>query len=227
MPKQTFDNLPPAKRQVIIDLALAEFAEHPYSVASLSQIVARAGIAKGSVYQYFENKQDFYLFILDYAGQQQMELLRAQTPPDPQIGFFALLRWQMHASVQVGLAAPLLTRLMYRAVTDDLPFRDEVTRRLQTAGETHLHELLANAVVGGEINPELDLELAAFILRGVITNLHELIVRRVGVTLETAASDVSSVSGPAAEQLYDQVIHILQFGLGASVYPRRDSGGRP
>ena len=44
MPKPTFTHLPAVKRQTIIDLALAEFAEHPYAVASLSQIVARAGI---------------------------------------------------------------------------------------------------------------------------------------------------------------------------------------
>jgi AcrR family transcriptional regulator len=227
MPKPTFDNLPPAKRQAIIDLAVAEFAENSYRIASLSRIVARAGIAKGSIYQYFENKQDLYLFILDYAAQHQLELLHAQTPPDPEIGFFALLRWQMQASIQVGLAAPLLTRLMYRAVTDDLRFHNEVTRRLQTAGEAHLQALLASGVERGQIKPELDLELAAFVLQGLIANLHELIVRRLGITLETAASDVSIISGPAAEQLYDQVVQILQFGLGTRAQPARSSGDKP
>jgi AcrR family transcriptional regulator len=219
MPKPTFTYLPAAKRQAIIDLAVAEFAEHPYRVASLSRIVARAGIAKGSIYQYFDHKQDLYLFILDYAAQQQLALLRAQTPPDPRIGFFALLRWQMQASVQVGLAAPLLTRLMYHAVTDDLPFRDDVTRRLQTAGEAHLQALLTHGVERGEINPELDLELAAFVLQGLIANLHALIVRRLGVTLEDAASDITVISNSATEQLYDQIVQIVQFGLGTRALP--------
>ena len=226
MPKPTFAKLPPAKRQDIIDLAVAEFAEHPYRVASLSRIVARVGIAKGSIYQYFENKQELYLFILDYAAQRQLELLRAQTPPDPEIGFFALLRWQMQSSVQVGLAAPLLTRLIYRAVTDELPFRDEVTHRLQSAGEAHLQALLARGVERGEINPALDLELAAFVLGRLMANLHDLIVQRLGVTLEAAASDVTIVSSPVAEQLYDQIVQIVQFGLGARVDPARGSGGR-
>jgi AcrR family transcriptional regulator len=224
MPKPTFANLPPAKRQAIIDLALAEFAEHPYSIASLSQIVARAGIAKGSIYQYFENKQDLYLFILDYAIQRQLELLRAQTPPDPEISFFALLRWQMRASVQVGLAAPLLTRLMYHAVTDDLPFRDDVTRRLQTAGEAHLQALLDRGVERGEIDPELDLELAAFVLGQLMANLRELIARRLGVTLEAAAGDVAIASGPAVEQLYDQIVRIVQYGLGRRADPAENVG---
>lgn len=215
MPKPTFFNLPAAKRQAIIDLALAEFAQYPYAVASLSQVVARAGIAKGSVYQYFEHKQDLYLFILDYAAQEQLALLRAQTPPRADPGFFALLRWQMQASVQVGLAAPLLTRLMYRAVTDELPFRDEVLRRLQSAGAEHLQVLLARGVAHGELEATLDLELAAFFVERLLAGVRELIVRRLGVTLEAAAGDVTLLSDPAAEQLYDQVVHMVQYGLGA------------
>lgn len=224
MPKSTFDNLPPSKRQAIIDLALAEFAEHPYQVASLSRIVVRAGIAKGSIYQYFANKQDLYLFLLEYAADQQLQILQAQSPPDPDLSFFALLRWQMQASVVVGLAAPLLTRLMYRAVTDDLPFRDEVTRRLGRAGEDHLRTLLARGVARGEIAPALDLEIAAFVLRSLISDLHGLIRRRMGVTLEQAASDVRLLSGPEADQLYDQIIQILQFGLGQPAQPDLTEG---
>ena len=213
MPKPTFDNLPVAKRQLIIDLALTEFTERPYQAASLSRIVEQAGIAKGSIYQYFAHKQDFYLFLIDYAVQQQLALLQAQTPPDPQSGFFAMLRWQMRASVSVGLATPMLTRLIYRAVTDKLPFRDEVDRRLQSAGDEHLRALLATAVANGEIEPALDLELTAFVLHQMIGNLHELLLRRQGVTLEEATTDVALLSGPATEQIYDQVIAILQFGL--------------
>src|SRR5262245_26197301 len=83
MPEPTFDRLPAAKRQRIIDTAIAEFAEHPYDVASVSRIVEQAGIAKGSLYQYFEHKQDLFLFLIDYAAQAQIQVLRALTPPDP------------------------------------------------------------------------------------------------------------------------------------------------
>ena len=224
MPKQTFFNLPAVKRQAIIDLALAEFAQHPYAVASLSQIVARADIAKGSVYQYFEHKQDLYLFILDYAAQEQLALLSAQTPPRADLDFFALLRWQMQASVQVGLSAPLLTRLMYRAVTDELPFRDEVLRRLQSAGGGHLRALLARGVAQGQLDPTVDLELAAFFVERLMAGLHELVIRRLGVSLEQAASDVTVLNGPVTDQLYDQVVHLVQYGLGARVSFALDLG---
>lgn len=227
MPKPTFANLPPAKREAIIELAIAEFAEHPYQAASLSRIVERAGIAKGSIYQYFAHKQALYLFTLEEAARRQLELLQAQTPPEPQLGFFALLRWQMQASLQVGLAAPQLTRLMYRAVTDELPFRDEIARRLQSAGDSHLQALLAEGIARGELAPDLDLELAAFVLRQLTANTHELLLRRLGVTLEEAAADVALLSGPAVERIYDQLVQMLQFGLSPRAHRARDEGDRP
>ncbi len=63
MPKQTFLNLPEEKRARIVDVALTEFAEKGYTGASITGIVAAAGIAKGSFYQYFEDKDDLYAHI--------------------------------------------------------------------------------------------------------------------------------------------------------------------
>lgn len=67
MPKQTFLNLPEDKRRWIIDCAVEEFAEYGYSGASISRFVETAKIAKGSFYQYFEDKEDLYAYIIDYA----------------------------------------------------------------------------------------------------------------------------------------------------------------
>src|SRR5690554_7663669 len=71
VPKQTFFNLEPEKRQGIIAAAVREFAEHPFEQASLTKIVESCGIAKGSMYQYFEDKLDLYLYIVDLAYEQK------------------------------------------------------------------------------------------------------------------------------------------------------------
>ena len=53
MPKDTFFNLPEDKRALICKVALEEFGEYTFDQASINRIVAKAGIAKGSFYQYF------------------------------------------------------------------------------------------------------------------------------------------------------------------------------
>ncbi|MDR2815606.1 MAG: TetR/AcrR family transcriptional regulator [Proteiniphilum sp.] len=46
------------KRQLIMDTAMQLFAEEGYAHTSIDKIATQAGIAKGLVYTYFENKED-------------------------------------------------------------------------------------------------------------------------------------------------------------------------
>ncbi len=57
---QTFSNLPEEKRQRILRIAIDEFADNDYDSASGSRIVAWAGIATGSFYQSFADKDDLW-----------------------------------------------------------------------------------------------------------------------------------------------------------------------
>ncbi|RKQ33564.1 TetR/AcrR family transcriptional regulator [Oceanobacillus halophilus] len=64
MPKRTFFNLPEQKRQNLMQAAEEEFAKSPLYEASISNIVKSAGIPRGSFYQYFEDKEDVYFYLL-------------------------------------------------------------------------------------------------------------------------------------------------------------------
>ena len=65
MPKQTFFNLPASKRNILLEAAKKEFTRAPLFEASIANIVRAAGIPRGSFYQYFEDKEDLYLYLLD------------------------------------------------------------------------------------------------------------------------------------------------------------------
>lgn len=56
-----------SEKQVrILNAALKEFAEKGYKNASTNQIVKEAGISKGLLFHYFNNKRDLYLFLYDH-----------------------------------------------------------------------------------------------------------------------------------------------------------------
>jgi len=57
MPKQTFFNLSPDKRGTIEQAALDEFTAYGFDNSNMNRIVAQSRIAKGSFYQYFEDKK--------------------------------------------------------------------------------------------------------------------------------------------------------------------------
>ena len=65
MPKSTFFNLEPAKRNKIILAAKQEFTTNPLRNSRVSNIIKEAKIPRGSFYQYFDNLDDLYYYVLD------------------------------------------------------------------------------------------------------------------------------------------------------------------
>ncbi|EEL61902.1 TetR/AcrR family transcriptional regulator (plasmid) [Bacillus cereus] len=73
MPKQTFFNLASEKKEALIQAAMKEFSRVPLFEASISNIIKDAGIPRGSFYQYFEDKEDVFFFILDEYSKKDNE----------------------------------------------------------------------------------------------------------------------------------------------------------
>ncbi|OMC07207.1 TetR/AcrR family transcriptional regulator [Mycolicibacterium fortuitum] len=70
MPTVTWARLDPARRAAVVEAAEAEFGAHGYSRGSLNVIARKAGVAKGSLFQYFADKRDLYAFIADIGSQR-------------------------------------------------------------------------------------------------------------------------------------------------------------
>ena len=62
---ETFLRLPEEKRRRFLDAAWEEFTSARFSDVSINQIVRRAGIPRGSFYQYFSGKDDLLAFLLE------------------------------------------------------------------------------------------------------------------------------------------------------------------
>jgi AcrR family transcriptional regulator len=73
MPKQTFFNLSNEKQKLLINAAKKEFSRVPLYEASISNIIQDAGIPRGSFYQYFEDKEDVFFFLLDEYSKRNHE----------------------------------------------------------------------------------------------------------------------------------------------------------
>ena len=146
MPKQTFHNLPDAKRAAFLEAAIAEFATRDYESASISQIVATLGIAKGSVYQYFDDKRDLYLYLIDWASQEQIAFINRAAGPNPRSGLFAYTQWLLEMGVRFTFAHPQLSQLIYRAMFSAAPVRDEALQRMRARSLDAIRQLLALGV---------------------------------------------------------------------------------
>ena len=64
MPTSTFFRLPGEKRERLMDAAWEEFTSSSYSDASINRIIHKAHIPRGSFYQYFQDKEDLFWYLL-------------------------------------------------------------------------------------------------------------------------------------------------------------------
>lgn len=77
MPKGTFFNLSPAKRERLLQAAVNEFARKPCGEVSINRIIREAEIPRGSFYQYFYGKTDLFQYVLRlYSEQMEALILR-------------------------------------------------------------------------------------------------------------------------------------------------------
>lgn len=79
MPRPRFDTLAHERQEAILDVALQEFSAHGFAGASLNRIIAQAGVSKGSMYYYFDSKEDLYAHLL----RVQVGQMIAQAGPFP------------------------------------------------------------------------------------------------------------------------------------------------
>lgn len=217
MPNQTFFNLPDKKRQLITELAIAEFASYDYDTASISNVVKQAKIAKGSFYQYFEDKKDLYLYLVNLAHQQKIDFLQQARPPKPEIGFFAYLRWLFRESAQFDLSHPALSQIINRAVYGNVPFRDEVLKQIQSASLLYVYRLVEQGVSQGDIDSGIDPDLATFVVNTLADGLRYFIPQRLGLNPEQLTSEgAPEIDMQAVEQIFDELIYVLEHGMGSS-----------
>jgi TetR/AcrR family fatty acid metabolism transcriptional regulator len=65
------------KRTRIIDAAVSVFAEKGFHAARVSDVAQRAGVADGTIYLYFKNKEDLLLSLFEEKMGRQIESLEA------------------------------------------------------------------------------------------------------------------------------------------------------
>lgn len=76
MPTSTFFNLPEDKKNKILKAANKEFERVPIEQVSIKNFVESAEIARGSFYQYFEDKEDLFQYIMSAKmGNMQNKLI--------------------------------------------------------------------------------------------------------------------------------------------------------
>jgi len=171
MPKQTFFNLPEEKRNKIINLSLLEFAQHSYRTASLSRIVEKAGIAKGSMYQYFKNKKGLYLYLIDFTTNRKLSYLDRHLDSSIE-DFYILYKQMVFLTVKYDLGNIGKSLFTYNALNNrsDKEMR-EIAMEMKEKKRDFLKKYVITARERGQIRKDVDVDLITCTINQISMNL--------------------------------------------------------
>jgi len=168
--KQGFLNLTAEEQSRIIDAALDEFAEKDFETASLNNIIARAGISKGSMYHYFANKEDLYCYLIGRILEDKeiflKQALEGLDRPLVEMSFFENLEFQMLASVDFAMQYYREHQLsVHLQSMAEGPMKERLFGDLTRAFEEYVKKMVDEAMLAGEIRDDFDSDFVIRILK--------------------------------------------------------------
>ena len=206
----TFRNLPSDKQERIMEAALDEFAAKGYARASLNSIVASLGIAKGSLFQYFKDKTGLFSQVFDFAVDRAKGHLRQVRETTRGQSVATRLEMSLVAGVELIQRHPRLFQLYLRIIFEgEVPHKSRLLASIRLFSREYLLELLRDGVESGEISPELDLEMAAFMADAV---LERFLVAHVVQPLDPGLG-IHQASPQQARLLARRLMKVLAAGL--------------
>lgn len=214
MPKQTFKNLSEAKRDTILNVAVDEFAHRGYEAASISKIVSNAGIAKGSFYQYFEDKRDLFLYLIDEASRKKARFLEEQHPPEPESGPFEYLHWLFKTGMQFDFVNPRMMKVAQEAFDGTAPLPENIRQRVTEQSTAFLRRLLLRGIESGHLRKDLDVDAASFVLFTVTRHLNAYVMAQLNITYdEPDPLTILRAREDEVEVIFSRLLGILRDGM--------------
>ncbi len=157
-------------RHAILDAALHTFATYGFHNSTMDKIAQKAGLAKGTLYLYYESKEALSIaFVAAYFSQ--METLITQQGFAKSLDAFIE---QLHAVLLVDPEQAALIPLFFEAFGPsfkDKEFMDTIARSFDKAGAFYtqnITELIARDEIDPDINPHALGRVLVSILDGIL-----------------------------------------------------------
>ncbi len=124
---ERFKELPEEKQLSILLAATEVFARYEYKKASTDLIASKAGVSKGLLFYYFQNKKDLYLTVYEYVSRMITEGVRDSKLLEI-TDFFELITYATMKKVKLLTENPYLVEFSVRSFYSD---KEEISDSLK------------------------------------------------------------------------------------------------
>jgi TetR/AcrR family fatty acid metabolism transcriptional regulator len=169
MPERPQTESREAKRLAILESAVRVFAEHGFFAARIRDIAAGAGVAEGTIYLYFDGKDDLLLTafrdkVAEFCASVS-DVLPSSAPFEERLARFIALQFE-----SIEADPPLATVLLLES-RQSSKFYGGAVRDVMRSYAQAIDQLLASARDTGEMSPDVDVPLARRMLIGALEEI--------------------------------------------------------
>ncbi len=222
MPKDTLDKIKPAKREKLLSEAAKLFAQRGYNQADMAELASRAGVAKGSLYNYFESKQELYLYVCRDGLARSRQAVYGGLDPE-----WDLLRQLTHIFAQGAAFArthPEYLILYLNVSSAGLePLAEQLSLEVEKYTADHLKAVLKRDLARGLVRSDLRINQAAFWINSLyIVFLSSLVSRHFQIRMK----EYLEIEGRLTKKVVDQEIRRTVEFIGRFLAPAAQAAGR-
>ena len=202
MPKDTLEKIKPAKREKLLGEAAKLFAQRGYNQADMAELATRAGVAKGSLYNYFESKQELYLYVCRDGLERSRQAVYGGLDPD-----WDVYRQLEHVFTQGAAFArqhPEYLILYLNVSSAGLePFAEKLSLEVEKYTADHLKAVLTRDIKRGMVRSDLNVNHAAFWINSLyIVFLSSLVSRHFQIRMR----EYLEIKGRLSKKVVDEEI---------------------
>jgi AcrR family transcriptional regulator len=166
---RTFRRLDPERQQAIVEAILDEAIEKGPTSVNIKQVAERAGVAVGSLYQYFNNREGLLTFATRLCASLMTDAFQLIEPYLRDLPLRDALRAYLMGGMEWGDTMTGLVQFVARAAyTGDPALAQTVVKPIADAMLEIMKNLLTMAQQRDELRSNLDLDAAARAVNALI-----------------------------------------------------------
>ncbi len=214
MPKETFINLSPEKQEKVMRSAISEFLKHGFEKGNIGDIAKNAGVAKGSMYQYFDNKKELFLFCLKWS----MELLLKKndkhiTMQNKEMDVFVFLYQNSKAAwLQLKEEREIVIFMQNIFLGKYNSFADDSMSYITKLSDEYLLNLIKDGKNNGSIRNDIDDTILSLFITGVSFKIKEHLMNQA----RSLGEDIVDEDFEVFEKEIITLIELLKNGIGGN-----------
>ncbi|MDC7126699.1 MAG: TetR/AcrR family transcriptional regulator [Spirochaetales bacterium] len=165
-----FERLKPEKQERILTTAVSEFSKLGYRTANINVIAEKSGISVGSLYKYFETKENLFLCVCSLSADDLKSVFKFVDSLEGD--FFSKIEKLLRLILDYSRKNPDTIHLYQEVTTQgNRDLAGKLSYEVESISAEYYAKLLTAAKENGEIDPDIDERMAAFCLDNIFMSL--------------------------------------------------------